>query len=347
MHLKVEGHPLHSRALAVTLLQRADGKLDVQAYLLDLRKRGFVPVAGDLQSSGIIHHMKLNGIVDPARAVLESISAEQPAVAFEASAVSGGESCRDPIDRVAALAGTSLDAGYARRLVAEIGGPRGCSHILTLAQLLGSTVSWFLGGRAGFDPAAGRFRPGERLFRRDVIIDGHESEPQRVAMAVQLTDLHLAPAPPVARPMDRFAGELEVRLLATADAAKLALVGAVAAERRRGPDDLATAPWRDRTAAVSDLVGLKLFSGVSAELLRRLGGEANDRPLLDALLMVAPAFLQCAGALSEDWPIDAQRGASIMGTGGYPDSCYIWRREGTLGRALRDEIKSGTLKIRR
>jgi hypothetical protein len=347
MHLKVEGHPLHSRALAVTLLQRADGKLDVQAYLLDLRKRGFVPVAGDLQASGIIHHMKLNGVIDPARAVLERISAEQPAVAFEASALSGGESCRDPIDRIAALAGTPLDSGYARRLVAEIGGPRGCSHILTLAQLLGSTASWVLEGQAAFESGAGRFRPGERVFRRDVIIDGHEPEPGRVTMAVQLTDLHLASAPPVARPMDRFAGQLEVRLLATADTAKLALVGAVAAERRRGPEDLATAPWRDRTSAVSGLAGLKLFSGVSGELVRHFDDRAEDRPLLDALLMVAPAFLQCAGALSEDWPIEAQRGASIMGTGGYPDSCYIWRREGTLGRALLGEMKSGALKLRR
>jgi len=26
----------------------------------------------------------------------------------------------------------------------RVGGPRGCTHILTLAQLLGSTVSWAL-----------------------------------------------------------------------------------------------------------------------------------------------------------------------------------------------------------
>ena len=34
------------------------------AYVLDLRKRGFAPVGGDLQGTGIIHHMRLDGSID-------------------------------------------------------------------------------------------------------------------------------------------------------------------------------------------------------------------------------------------------------------------------------------------
>ena len=65
MELCVRGHPLHSRLLSVTLAQRADGRLDVFGEILDLRKRGFVPVAGDLQASGIVHQMQLRGVVEP------------------------------------------------------------------------------------------------------------------------------------------------------------------------------------------------------------------------------------------------------------------------------------------
>src|SRR5262245_51940015 len=124
MHLDHRGHPLHSRALSVTLSQRADGRLDARAALLDLRKRGFVPVGGELQSSGIIHHMLLDAIVDPATARLEKISAAQPSVAFEPSPASKGESCRDLAWRVEALAGATLDDGFAKRAGIEIGGPR-------------------------------------------------------------------------------------------------------------------------------------------------------------------------------------------------------------------------------
>src|SRR5262245_52618545 len=128
MRLEVRGHPLHTRALSIALTERADGKLDVASYVLDLRKRGFVPVAGDLQTSGIVHHMRLDGIVDPQSRVLERIEASQPSVAFEPSALSRGESCRDPIARIGEVMGAALDSDFSRRAGAAIGGPRGCSH---------------------------------------------------------------------------------------------------------------------------------------------------------------------------------------------------------------------------
>src|SRR6058998_3917409 len=127
MRLEAHGHPLHTRALSIVLTARADGKLDVHGAVLDLRKRGFVPVAGDLQGPGIIHYMQLDGVVDPASGRLEHITARQPNVAFEPSALTKGESCRDPIARIEALAGACFDETYARRLSGEIGGPRGCS----------------------------------------------------------------------------------------------------------------------------------------------------------------------------------------------------------------------------
>lgn len=330
MQLDVGGHPLHSRALGVTITARGDGKLDVAGVVLDLRKRGFVPVGGELQPSGIVHHMLLDAVVDPATARLESIVGAQPTVAFEPTPVSGGESCRDPIGRLQGLVGDALDGTFARRLSTEIGGPRGCSHLLTLFQLLASTVATALERPSLRDP--GPWRPGERMFRRDVIVDGHELEPGRVALALQVTDLAHAPAPAVAPSMNRFAAEREVRGVATVDLGRFALTSVTLAERRRTRDAL-DAPWRDRSDVAAPLAGQSLMRGVSATLMASLGDRPDDRPLLDGLLMLAPALIQCVAALSDGWPALAAQGAWIVGMGGQADSCYMWRAGGPLQRA--------------
>jgi hypothetical protein len=337
VRLDVHGHPLHTRALSVMLVQRDDERLSVHGAVLDLRKQGFVPVGGDLQGAGIIHHMLLDGVIDPATATLEAITAHQPSIAFEASPATGGESCRDPIGRVDALAGTRLDASFGRHVSGAIGGPRGCSHLATLAHLLGSTALWAL-ERDRLLHGAAPVRPaGQRVYRRDLIVDGHEAAAGRLALAVQLTDLHFAPAPPLARPMDRFAGQLEVRALAEVELTTFTLATIEGAERRRGLDDLEQAPWRGRDDALAGLAGLRLGAGVTAELIGRLGNSPADRPILDALLMLAPTVIQCSAALSEAWAHAYKANASLVGMGGLPDSCWMWRRDGALTRAREAE----------
>src|SRR5436305_1380369 len=204
MRLEACGHPLHTRALSVVLTARADGRLDVHGAVLDLRKRGFVPVAGDLQGAGIIHDMRLAGTIDPGSATLETLAAEQRSVAFEPSALTGGESRRHPIDR-------------------------------------------------------------------------------------------------------------------------------------RGAADLEGAPWRDRSEAIAWLAGRRLGGGITAELLARLGAAPDDRPLLDTLLMLAPALVQCAAAMSEAWPLAFRTDPSVVAMGGLPDSCYMWRKGGALDKARASE----------
>jgi Protein of unknown function (DUF2889) len=335
MHLDLRGHPLHTRSLSITLTQRADARLDVHGELLDLRKRGFVPVGGDLQPSGVVHHMTLAGVVDPATLVMDERVARQPTVAFEASAVTRGESCRDPVDRVRALAGARLDDGFARRLGDEIGGPRGCSHVLTLAHLLGATTGW-AAARAG-----GTHRPGERVFRRDVIVDGAEPPEGGLDLALQVTDLHLAAAPPGAPTMDRFAASREVRALAAIDLGRYALGPVRLAERRRDASSL-DKPWQERTDVAAGLAGLSLARGVSTALLARFGDRPDDQPLLDGLLMLAPALIQVFAALSDAWPGLAQRERWLVGMAGQPDSCWMWRRGGALEAARTPEDPSTT-----
>jgi hypothetical protein len=329
MHLDLRGHPLHSRSLSVTLSARANGQLDVRATLIDLRKRGIVPVGGDLGTPGIVHHMRLDALVDPATRRLNALSAQQPNVAFEPGELTGGESCRDPIAAILGLEGATLDAGFARRLSALFGGPRGCSHILTLAQVLAAATTWALdtGEVVGSDT----WRAGERVFRRDLLVDGSQRADGDLDLAAQLTDLVFAPAAAVARPMDRFAAMHEVRVWAPVDLATISLGEVTAAERRRDRATLEQIEWSDASSRLSGLAGLSLFRGISAALMARLPAE-TDRPLLDSMLMLAPTFIQVCGAISEAWPARAAAADSILGMGGMPDSCFMWRKGGALDR---------------
>jgi hypothetical protein len=332
MRLEGLGQPLHTRALSITLAARADGKLDVDGAIVDLRKRGLVPVAGDLQGCGIIHDMRLAGVVDPANAVLETIVAEQRSIAFEACAATGGESCRDPAGRIAALAGSRLDASWSRRLGQEIGGPRGCSHLLTLGHVLGSATARALERERALYPTPPSRYPGQRVWKRDLVIDGHEPAEGRLQLAAQLNDVHFAPAPALARPMERFAEDLGVQVLAELDLATMTLGHTRAAERRRTAADLAAA-WAPRDDRTAWMAGARLTGGITGELFTRLGANAEDRPLLDALLMLAPALVQCMAALSDVWLASAQANPTLVGMGGMVDSCYMWRSGGALQRA--------------
>jgi hypothetical protein len=68
-------------------------------------------------------------------------------------------------------------------------------------------------------------------------------------------------------------------------------------------------------------------------LLARSAEAPEDRPIFDGLLMLAPALIQCVAALSDAWPAMAAEGGWIIGMGGRPDSCYMWRAGGPLQRA--------------
>ncbi|MBX3026605.1 DUF2889 domain-containing protein [bacterium] len=332
--------PLHTRALAVEAAAGAGG-IAVRASLLDMRKSGVVPVGGDLGAPGIVHHMWVDALVDPEGPRLTALQAHQPRVAFEPSALTGGESCRDPVARLGELRGAALDDAFARRLSAVQGGARGCSHILTISQVLVAAVSWAFRPGGAHAVAAGH-RPGERMFRRDIVVDGSRRADGDLELVAQLTDLAFAPAPPIARPMQRFASLHEVRVVAPIEVATMRFGAVTAGERRRGPDSLDAAAWLDRTPRVAGLRGVTVFRGVSAALMEQLGAVA-DRPLLDAALMLAPTFIQVCGAMSESWLARAAAADSVLGMGGLPDSCYMWRRGGALDRLRSPEDPVPTL----
>jgi hypothetical protein len=331
MALSVAGSPLHTRTLSVALAHRDAVEVGFAAYLLDLRKRGFAPVGGDLQGTGIIHHMRLDGVIDRRTRTIVRIGAQMPTVAFEATPSTGGESCRDLVGRVDNLAGLALGDGYSRGLGDEIGATRGCSHVLTLAHLLGPTARWALAEDERLHGAGVARRGGERIFRRDVSVDGYELEPGRLMLSAQLNDLHCAPTPTLARPMQRLAAQREIAISGRLTVPDLVLDALDATERRRTPADIADSQWVAHSERVAPLIGVSLRPGVSGALLRHFADAPDEAPLRDALLMLAPALIQCFAAL-DLWNMQAADVSAVGESGGFPDSCYMWRRGSTLQR---------------
>jgi hypothetical protein len=130
--------------------------------------------------------------------------------------------------------------------------------------------------------------------------------------------------------MERLGENLQARILATLRPPDFRLADVQVAERRRDPSCL-DQPWQGRADVATHLTGLSLLRGVTAALLGRFGDPGGDRPLLDASLMLAPTLIQVFAAVA-DWAGSAARDRWMLGMGGRLDSCWMWRRDGALGR---------------
>lgn len=334
------GEPIHTRALGARMARREDGRLGVHGSLLDLRTRGFLPLAGSMQGMGIIHHMELDWVVDPETLAVERFEPAQPTVAFEATPETLGESCRQPMDAVRALAGVRLGDGFARTLREAIGGALGCSHVLTLALHLDAAVRTMLAGDRAAFPDRWRGAYAGPVARRDVVFDGHALDDGRVSVALRLGDLHWNAAPPTVLAPERLWRHAELAATVTVDLWPGELVALTGAERTRTADAFAGVRWVDRSAELSALVGLGLARGAAGAIMRRLGDDPAMAPWRDALLQLAPALVQCRAAHGDAWHEKVRATPRHPGLTAVPDSCWMWRRDGALDR-IRAEHGAG------
>ncbi len=338
----VQGLPLHTRSLTVSVARISDLLWRARGDVIDLRKNGFVPSNYDLQPSGIIHMMSIELDFDRDTLMIEEIRVDQPYVAVEASEFTKGECCRDPAPRLLDLTGEKLDDGFAKKLSLQFGGALGCSHLLTLFQLMASTVPRAVelervrSKRENTEP-----RPGERFFRRSVFVDGHEQSGDLTDVAVQLADTHTRPLQADSRVTERLALSHEVKTFASIERKRFTIERLEVRERERTFETVGSAQWVDHSELVSSLVGARIIPGMAGRVFKLMGGDQRERPILDNLLMFAPGFIQITAALMDEYfenrakasnPDAAERPA-VADLGGNADSCYMWRVGGPIQRA--------------
>jgi hypothetical protein len=352
LQLPVRGHPLHTRSLTLVVGLLASGRWHARGDVIDLRKCGFVPMMSDIQPAGIIHQMSIDLDLDPGSGRIDRIDVAQPFVAIEPSPASGGECCRDPAPRLQALAGERLDGEFARRLGGVFGGPLGCSHLLTLFQLMSSGLQRAMQLEAALGEGAPAREPGDRLFRRSVFVEGFEGEDQAsIEMAVQLADFHTRPIAPDVSPSARLAGQWDARVFARAAGTARTLRELRAARRARSFETIGTAAWHDESDRLAPLEGVPMVPGLAKRLFA-IFDRPDDRLLLDATLQLAPGYIQVMAAVMDRWLAQAKQGgrppdlsgpsgrtsmSDAGNIGGMPDSCYMWRSDGPMAsmRAVR------------
>ncbi len=344
--LAPRGQPLHTRTLVVDVMRHDPETLRAEGQILDVRKCGFVPGAGDLQTAGFIHLMKIGLGLDREDLRIRRLEVDQPTVAYEPDAeTTGGECCRDPAPRLQALVGERLDDRFAARLREVFGGPLGCSHLLTLAQLMGSSLPPGLEQDQAIAPKGlSERRDGERLFKRTLILDGLAAGPGHMEVTAQLSAFHMRPRERVDMPLERLARLHEVHVDARIGLEEMQLVALDAAERVRSWASFGDESWTSRADAVAPFVGGPALRGLSRAVLERLGGRPEHELLTDVLLNLGPCLIQCLAATSMEWmaraargpkdpaPESARSGPDMQSMGGFPDSCYVWRRDGAMGR---------------
>jgi hypothetical protein len=218
--------------------------------------------------------------------------------------------------------------------------------VLALARMLGSSIARELEQRAD----ARGWRPGERVFRRTLAIDGAQPAQGSFELALQLTEVRFAPAPEIARPTQRIAHIHEVRAHAALEigGSGLSRMGGIELrslrleERVRSRDTLVDERWTDLPEA-SALAGAPLTGAVTPRILAAFPDRSAGDPAIDLVLQLVPGLLQSASsALGDAWPALASHSASAMVCEGPTDSCYIWRSGGALHAACRAEAKDAT-----
>ena len=281
--------------------------------------------------------MTLDWEIDPASGRLLRLESAQPHVAVEASAATGGECCRDPAPRLQAVVGEVLDARFPRTLSACFGGALGCSHLLTLAQAMATTVPGVLEAERARDAAR---EPGERMASRAIFLDGIDRDAGAMDLAVQMSETRTRPRAGVALPLDRLDEHRELVIETGVDLDAMRLHGLAARERTRSLEALVDAPWHDHGPALAPFEGGSALAGLAGRLFGAFGEEPGQRFLLDGMLQLAPGLIQCLASLSNRLLAQLAGGRAVRGredlppelsVGGQPDSCYMWRRDGFLG----------------
>lgn len=335
----VAGLPLHTRSLTVSLKPRPEGGWLARGDVIDLRKNGFVPTSYDIQPAGVIHSMNIELDLDPETLRMDAIRVEQPFVAVEPSAATGGECCRDPAPRLLTLTGERFDDAFPGKLSATFGGTLGCSHLLTLFQLMASTIPHAAAieraraMREGTQPG-----PDDRFFRRAVFVDGLRGNDGRIDVSILLTDSATRPALSGTDPLQRVEHFHETKIATSVVRRSFLLERLAIHERTRDADSLGEATWHDRTAPFASLVDQPIVPGLAKRVFGLTDGQAALGESRDALLMFAPGYLQIMAAVMDEWIEQQAQGrvdenASGGPRGGSAGSCYMWRDTGPIAAA--------------
>ena len=121
-----EREELHARDIAIRGYVRADGLIDVEAHMTDIKSYAFANRdRGTIAPGEPLHGMWLRMTVDPSL----RIAACEASMEYTPYAI-----CPGVAPNFARLAGLSIKPGFLREAGLRVGGTQGCTHLRELLQ---------------------------------------------------------------------------------------------------------------------------------------------------------------------------------------------------------------------
>jgi hypothetical protein len=319
--------PLHTRFISLRLTWGAAQSLVAEGRIVDLRKRGIVPLAGKLQGPGVVHDMAVRLQLDYPSLRIRTAEPSMSAFPFAPGPMTRGESCPDRLPNVQRLVGASLRDGYGATLTKQVGGPCGCFHVFTLLRLLGPTVEWAVDrerarrGDQSPTPAA-----GGPLFARSMIVDGMKGEGLSLVLRGMLFDLHYPPGADALPLEEELDESFEATVEVAAEIPSMAVAASSGRVRRSGPGIENVGAW-EPVDRVGGLAGRVMLKGYTAQVQALFAGIEGLDPLQHLLFVLAPTLMQCMPSLAEELELRPRRAESPHAA---VDSCHMWRADGPL-----------------
>lgn len=323
--------PLHTRLLTVRLAWGDGGERIAEGRIIDLRKRGLVPLLGKLQPPGVVHDMAVRLRLQGEELTLAAIDPAMAAYPFAPRPQTGGEACPHILPRVQDLVGVPLDGAWDAALVERIGGPRGCFHIATLLRLLGPAVVAAAGRDRGRRAGAAAATPpaaGTPIYTRSLIVDGARGDGLRLVLRGTLFDLDYVPGAAALPPDEEMAESFEAIADVEVELPGMTIVAAGGRVRRSGHAIDAPSAWQP-APRVDRLVGGTIYRGYTARVQEIFADSAGTEALQHLLFMLAPTMIQSMPSLMDEIEWKPRRAESSRGA---VDSCHMWRADGPLMR---------------
>ena len=322
--------PLHTRMIALRVGREGSGGVVADGRILDLRKRGIVPLAGKLQGPGVVHDMSVQLHVDGPDLCIQRIQAAMSAFPFAPGPATRGEGCPDRLPNVQQLVSASLRREYGATLMEEVGGPRGCFHIFTLLRLLGPTIEAAVDRDGAWRPGNGGTASdaavGSPVFSRSVIVDGMKGDGLALVLRGTLFDLHYRPGADTLPIEEEMEASFEAITDVEVAVPTMAITASAGRVRRSGSSMETVGAW-EPVPTVGQLVGRTMQKGYTAQVQEVFQGSTDMEPLQHLLFMLAPALIQCFPSLLDELELRPRR---ADGPHAAVNSCHMWRAGGPL-----------------
>jgi hypothetical protein len=115
---------IHGRTIAVSTYAYDQESIIVEGRLTDTRFRQTYYLNGESRPPGIVHDMLVRMRVKGPDLVIEDIDVEMETVPRE--------DCRQTLNSLMPIKGMKIRHGFTDRVKAEVGGAKGCSHLVAL-----------------------------------------------------------------------------------------------------------------------------------------------------------------------------------------------------------------------